>query len=826
MKAFNVVLVIFLIVSLAPQSQSQYNYSVHNLDLSFDGVNQVKVTHYNNNFIALTKDSLDQYKTHIIDEYDQVELVFDFDAALENFLINEIVTIGDSLFTIVENQIFQDSFNVNLIIQSLLDGSIEIISLERFAFGNFKISNLNNELLLSYLNNSARFELELLNKNSFEIEHSVILPTDYIETPISFVIDELESGINVRFRFLDLLENFYSFGLNDTLEIIYDHLSAESVPAWPDGREYDRRLLTYFNNEISYKSTHLGLDEYLEYVTIDNCQSMDTELLFDNPSYGNPHQLESDYYIFTSNNKSYVYNCENILTDVIDVQVNSFKRGQDFLFNYTFENDILALHKLSISRICNEDYLFTNQSDIDSFDSTCVRVIGNLVIDDGIDGEYDIENLKGLRNLIEIQGNLRIRNTILDSINELSKMILVSDTIEISGNTNLSMCSSPLLCYHVSANKDIKISSNMAGCDSYTEITTSCNLCPQGNVSISSSASLIQFVDNYRYCTEIDGNLSFGSFTNDALVIDFSLFKNIKSINGSLLFSSVETIDNQFIDLNIENIKGGINMNAYFDKSLFLNELEGSIESIIFHLEDGISDYTFELGNISKVKGNVSLRGVGIADLNYLSSIDTVGGYLDIDACPITSLDGLESLNYVGGNLAINYCSQLEFCSIEKICNLILENDNNIIIGNNLGRCESLDSVLFYCDYEDMDNDGYNIYFDCDDSNPDINPSALEVPGNGIDEDCDGEDLITSISEIQNLETLIYPNPNSGKLHIDNLSGERLDVSVLNLSGNLIRSSVLYVGKNLMDVQDLIPGLYFLKISGNENSEFKKIIIR
>jgi hypothetical protein len=39
---------------------------------------------------------------------------------------------------------------------------------------------------------------------------------------------------------------------------------------------------------------------------------------------------------------------------------------------------------------------------------------------------------------------------------------------------------------------------------------------------------------------------------------------------------------------------------------------------------------------------------------------------------------------------------------------------------------------------QDGDHDGFALDHDCDDSNPEVSPAAFDVPGNAVDEDCDG----------------------------------------------------------------------------------------
>jgi hypothetical protein len=150
--------------------------------------------------------------------------------------------------------------------------------------------------------------------------------------------------------------------------------------------------------------------------------------------------------------------------------------------------------------------------------------------------------------------------------------------------------------------------------------------------------------------------------------------------------------------------------------------------------------------------------------------------------------------------------------------------------------------------YFDSDNDGYGDGevsidtciteaptgyvvndLDCDDSDELINPDAEDIPNNGIDEDCDGMDLIISVKE-NNLNHLIdvFPNPVKDILTIRyDYSGD-MNLQIISNDGKLlVERTITFVGNTAtFDFSDLTQGVYFLKLSDDsgENQYLEKII--
>ena len=141
------------------------------------------------------------------------------------------------------------------------------------------------------------------------------------------------------------------------------------------------------------------------------------------------------------------------------------------------------------------------------------------------------------------------------------------------------------------------------------------------------------------------------------------------------------------------------------------------------------------------------------------------------------------------------------------------------------------DNIATQTYYQDLDEDNYgnpdattedcsqpNGYvqnsLDCDDQDASVNPASEEILDDGIDQDCDGEDAVTSVDELTLGEVKIFPNPALNEL---NVSFEKpLTASVIiydSLGKEVLKVNVVNENSVVIEVESLAAGSYTIMFS-------------
>ena len=129
--------------------------------------------------------------------------------------------------------------------------------------------------------------------------------------------------------------------------------------------------------------------------------------------------------------------------------------------------------------------------------------------------------------------------------------------------------------------------------------------------------------------------------------------------------------------------------------------------------------------------------------------------------------------------LGTPYCTGLD--SDETVSGLLVQTDGQLVPGITLPVCFTWDWAPdpSLSDNDtgarcggDSDGDGWDDTVDCAPDDPARNPGAVDIPNDGIDQNCDGSDLVVGDGSLR--FTLLWDNDNDQDLHVIEPDGTRV----------------------------------------------------
>lgn len=164
---------------------------------------------------------------------------------------------------------------------------------------------------------------------------------------------------------------------------------------------------------------------------------------------------------------------------------------------------------------------------------------------------------------------------------------------------------------------------------------------------------------------------------------------------------------------------------------------------------------------------------------------------------------------------------------------ILVQADGKIVLGGASATSTTGNDLTLvrYNNFIDADGDGFSIADDCNDFVFEINPDAFDIAGNGIDENCDGDDSPVAVRETDlSAGFAVFPNPADQEITLRSLN-HSLDpqrISIYHTNGQLLRAyqPSLRAENQLLDLSDLPAGMLVLRIETRNGTAVKRIVKR
>lgn len=345
--------------------------------------------------------------------------------------------------------------------------------------------------------------------------------------------------------------------------------------------------------------------------------------------------------------------------------------------------------------VCSGPVTLTTQSEVNAFCCTG-DFFGNLTIGPST----DITDLSPLNGITSVSGVLRIDG---------NQNLLTLDGLETLTSGNAIVISNNAL-------------NDLEGLDNLQTVSNNFALIDNSNLTDISSLSQLSLV----------GNASLNILNNSSLPnlmgLDNLTSAGAVTIEDNEALVSLDGLQNlSTVDLWVRLINNGLEtLNGLQGLSSVGDDLNIEQNNELINLDGLVS--------LSQVGGDLIIRNNSMLNnVNGLDGISMVENLSVISNASLENLDGFINLQTVNLGLRVQSNSSLQSCC--GIFTALNNGPTTVNISGNPG-CASPNDILNGCG--DQDGDGFTLgQGDCDDTNANIYPGAVEVC-NGIDDDCDG----------------------------------------------------------------------------------------